>query len=428
MVAKIRLGKNTLGLLHYNEDKIKEGKACLLYAHGFGANGKEGTIAEKNRRFQFFNDKNQKAKLNTFHASLNFSPKDQLDDTQKCFIAQEYMNRIGYGGQPYLVYEHTDSGHPHLHIVSTNITREGRRIETHNLGKMQSEKARKELEKELGLVVAENQKEQVPIMQPLESLEYGNKESKAAMGNIITEVMRAYSYGSIGEFASILRKFNIELIQGDKGTKMHENNGLAYSILDSKGKRIGVPIKASAFYSRPIFSRLGKRMKRSKRVKDGVVSATRNRVMEALELSHGKGIAVFEENLKKKGLAADFHYSKEGKVFGLTIIDHINRTAFKASELSRSLSGQKVFVQLDSSLKSKGHDKSEKHAFQYKKGSRASDRFMDGQKSDGPLWKVKDNSLLGTFIGLVEAIARPEWEELADPFEKKQRKKRRKKT
>jgi hypothetical protein len=36
-------------------------------------------------------------------------------------IAVEYMDKIGFGEQPYLVYQHFDSGHTHLHIVTTNI-------------------------------------------------------------------------------------------------------------------------------------------------------------------------------------------------------------------------------------------------------------------------------------------------------------------
>ncbi|UCS91669.1 relaxase/mobilization nuclease domain-containing protein [Echinicola marina] len=428
MVARISLGRNILGLLYYNEDKVKEKKASVLMANGFGTNGESGSLKYKNQRFLYYTQKNSRAKLNAFHVSLNFSPKDQLDEAQKAFIAQEYMNRIGFGSQPYLVYEHMDAGHPHLHIVSTNITREGKRIETHNLGREKSEKARKELEKELGLVVAEQQKEQVLSIQPLESLKYGKKESKAAIGNIITEVMRTYSYGSIGEFASILRQFNIVLIQGEKGTKMYENKGLAYSALDNKGKRIGVPIKASAFYSKPTFSRLQKRMEHSKMKKEALVSTTRNKVFGALKISKGKGKGAFEENLKMAGLAADFHYSKDGKVFGLTIIDHVNRSAFKASELSRSLSGQKVYAQLHPKEGDKKLTKVTVNPPRYEKGPFRYSTNKDGPNADPYLWKEDGKGALASFISKVEAILRPEWEELADPFDKrKKRRKRRKK-
>lgn len=56
------------------------------------------------------------------------------------------MQKIGFGAQPYLVYEHHNAGHRHIHIVSTNIQRAGSRIKLHNVGRNQSEKARKEIE------------------------------------------------------------------------------------------------------------------------------------------------------------------------------------------------------------------------------------------------------------------------------------------
>ena len=36
-------------------------------------------------------------------------------------IADEYMQKIGFGEQPYLLYQHNDAGHPHIHIVTTTL-------------------------------------------------------------------------------------------------------------------------------------------------------------------------------------------------------------------------------------------------------------------------------------------------------------------
>ncbi len=56
------------------------------------------------------------------------------------------MSKIGFGDQPYLVYQHFDARHPHIHIVTTNIKSDGSRIKTHNIGRNQSERARREIE------------------------------------------------------------------------------------------------------------------------------------------------------------------------------------------------------------------------------------------------------------------------------------------
>ena len=55
------------------------------------------------------------------------------------------MNKIGFVEQPFLVYKHEDAGHPHIHIVSTTIKGDGSRINTHNIGRNQSEKQEEKL-------------------------------------------------------------------------------------------------------------------------------------------------------------------------------------------------------------------------------------------------------------------------------------------
>ena len=59
------------------------------------------------------------------------------------------MEKIGFGEQPYLTYQHFDAGHPHIHIVSVKVRADGSRIDTQNIGRNQSEKARKEIEEVL---------------------------------------------------------------------------------------------------------------------------------------------------------------------------------------------------------------------------------------------------------------------------------------
>ncbi|MCE7070578.1 hypothetical protein LZG74_09710 [Dyadobacter sp. CY327] len=64
------------------------------------------------------------------------------------------MGKIGFGDQPFLVDQHYDAGHPQIHIVSVKVGHDGSRIETQNIGRNQSERARKEIEQEFHLVKA----------------------------------------------------------------------------------------------------------------------------------------------------------------------------------------------------------------------------------------------------------------------------------
>ena len=62
------------------------------------------------------------------HISLNPDPEDRLSDDELTDIAAEYMEGMGWGGQPYVVYKHTDIDRPHIHIVTVQVDSSGRKI------------------------------------------------------------------------------------------------------------------------------------------------------------------------------------------------------------------------------------------------------------------------------------------------------------
>ncbi|WP_370583478.1 relaxase/mobilization nuclease domain-containing protein [Pedobacter sp. ASV12] len=60
------------------------------------------------------------------HISLNFEASEKIDNTKMQQIAIAYMELIGFGDQPYLVYRHNDIAHQHTHIATTSIQRDGK--------------------------------------------------------------------------------------------------------------------------------------------------------------------------------------------------------------------------------------------------------------------------------------------------------------
>ena len=155
MVAKIVSGKSIRGLLNYNESKVKAGKAELIMVSRFAGETSQLGFNQKLQRFEHLTDLNSHVKTNSVHIMLNFDFTEQPDYFKLQQIAASYMEKIGFGEQPYLVYKHEDAAHPHIHIVTTNIQEDGSRINLHDIGKRLSELARKELEKEFGLIKAE---------------------------------------------------------------------------------------------------------------------------------------------------------------------------------------------------------------------------------------------------------------------------------
>ena len=72
--------------------------------------------------------KNCRTKKTVFHCSLNPHPDEKLSDEQLTQIAKEYMEALGYGNQPYIVFKHSDISREHIHIVSLRVDSRGQKI------------------------------------------------------------------------------------------------------------------------------------------------------------------------------------------------------------------------------------------------------------------------------------------------------------
>ncbi|HEY4195339.1 MAG TPA: relaxase/mobilization nuclease domain-containing protein [Mucilaginibacter sp.] len=262
MVTKIKSGKSLIGALNYNENKVKQGKAVLIGAAVYPKDKEQLSFNDKLFRLTDLAMMNQRAKTNTVHISLNFANGEHLADDILNAIVSDYMNGVGFTGQPYLVYRHEDAGHPHIHIVTTNIKRDGERISLHYLGQNESEKARKAIEIKFNLVKAEEQTKQKPNLKADPTVaEYGKVETKRAITNILGFVNRTYKFTSIPELNAVLQQYHMMADRGSKDSRMFAHAGLVYWILDSKGNKVGVPIKASSIYGQPTLTTLEEKFK-----------------------------------------------------------------------------------------------------------------------------------------------------------------------
>ena len=210
MVAVIKTGHSIHRILNYNENKVKQGVAECIGAGNYPVDPDKMSFTMKLNRFLKQMELNEKTKRNSVHISLNFDVSEKHLPKQKLLeIANGYLDKIGFGEQPYLVYQHHDAGHPHIHLVTTNIEADGKRIDLHHLGIRKSEPARKALEKEFGLVQAEAQKKDEnyqlkPIV--VGKAMYGKSQTKMAIQNILENVLNPYKYTSLPELNAELIK------------------------------------------------------------------------------------------------------------------------------------------------------------------------------------------------------------------------------
>jgi len=332
-------------MLHYNENKVSTGEARLILSSGFAGDIDQLNFNQKLQRFQHLTELKPNVKTNAVHISLNFHSSEKLDNLKLQQIANSYMESIGFGDQPFLVYRHDDAAHQHLHITTTNITASGERIDLHDIGKKLSEPARKEIETEYGLVKAESKEaRQEAGIKPadLEKAQYGVLPTKRAISNVVTAVTRDYKFSSLAEYNAILKCFNVVAFRGAEHTAMFEKKGLMFSMLDKKGNQVGVPIKASAFYSKPTLRNLEKKFEINVEKRKGFKDDLKDRIDQILENRIDISKKAFEEGAKKQGIEVSYRENAAGLIFGITFVDHRNKAVFNGSDLGKAYSAKAI--------------------------------------------------------------------------------------
>ena len=346
MVAKITHPKAIYRAIYYNEHKVSDRAAVLLLAQNFLKDTEQLNLVEKKERFGQLIALNQKVERNTLHVSLNFAPGEQFSKEQLLEIAQEYMERIGFGDQPYLVYEHLDAGHPHLHSVSTNIRDDGTRIDMNFIGRDKSEPARKAIEEKYKLIKAEGQKHSAKEREPLEQkIEYGKKDTKRAIVNALDYIFRQYGFRSLAELNAVLRLYNLKADRGQPGSRIYQHRGLVYQVLDEKGQGIGVPIKASALWFKPGLDFLEEQFKKHQKINPEEITHVRS-ILEAAIRAKPANVEGLFVLLRKEKIEAIPYIDKDGKLYGLSFVDLEGKQVLKASDLGKEYSSRKILARL----------------------------------------------------------------------------------
>ena len=339
-----------LDALNYNEKKVEQGKAEFLGAAGYLREASKLNFYQKLQGLENRNALNDRASTKTLHVSLNFDPKEKLSSATLFEIASAYMEKIGFGTQPYLVYQHQDAGHPHLHIVSTTIREDGTRIPTHNLGWHQSEKARKELEQTFGLIRAEDRtKKREAFIKSLavKKIVYGKAETKQSIAAVVQQVLNHYRFTSLAEFNAALYQFGVLADRGKEGGRMYKYKGLVYRILDEKNEKIGVPIKASVLAFKPTLANLEKQFPINEKIREQYKQELITKIEECF-FTASYTLQEMMDALHKRAVFTLLRRSAEGKIYGITFVDHQTGCVFNGSDLGKGYSAVAIQRRLTS--------------------------------------------------------------------------------
>ena len=204
MVARITYGKNIVGVLEYNKLKVDKETAGVLCCHKLPVMPLDGKI-DFHKLVEAFaphlSDPRSRLSDPVFHASLNPHPEDRLSDARLIEIAHEYMERMGYGAQPFVVFKHEDIARSHLHIVSICIGPDGKTIDRYN-DRKRSQEITRELERQYGLHSSQGER---PVFEKLRRVDYRAGNVRAQVASVVRSMTDRYRFASAGELNTLLR-------------------------------------------------------------------------------------------------------------------------------------------------------------------------------------------------------------------------------
>lgn len=345
MVAVIKTGSSIHRIFNYNEQKVKAGAAGCIMAANYPKDVADLTLSNKLNRLLHQAALNENVTRNSVHISLNFDPSEKFSQERLQEIAGTYMQKIGFGKQPYLVYQHHDAGHPHVHIVTIKVQADGSRIDMQNIGRNQSESARKEIEQSFGLVKAEDSKQrQVYELKPVnaQKVQYGRSETKRAIANVLDVVLNNYKYTSLAELNAVLQQYNVIADRGSENSKMYQHNGLTYRVLDGNGRKVGVPVKASDFYNKPTLPYLAERFQQNEAARQPHKARVKNAIDLTLLKQPDNSLQNLIKALERSGISTVLRQNAEGLVYGITYVDHQTKCVFNGSALGKAYSAKAI--------------------------------------------------------------------------------------
>ena len=332
MIAKISATENLGGALGYNFKKVEKGEANILLAAEL-YQSKEGryTMEDVLADMEALIPKNCRTKKTVFHCSLNPHPDDKISDEQLVQVAREYMEALGYGKQPYIVFKHSDIAREHIHIVSLRINGEGKKIND-KFEKRRSKKITDTLERKYNLIPSSKIADKMMNETPKIDTTRGNIKEQVA--SILRMVLKHYCFCSLGELNAILSKYNLAVEEVKTEFRGKKYDGLVYVPTDDKGNKTGIPIHASDIGRGVGYTAVQNRMQKSKLVVKPLVPAIRDKVLQTMRTSP-RTEEELRQRLEEQGLRVVIRKNESERIYGITFIDDKEGIALNGSRLGK---------------------------------------------------------------------------------------------
>ena len=338
MIAKISSTENLGGALGYNFKKVQHDEAAVLCVNelrkGFdGTFQMDKVLADMQKAIP----EQCRTKKTVFHCSLNPHPDEKLSDERLTQIAKEYMEALGYGNQPYIVFKHNDIAREHIHIVSLRVDFDGNKINDKFEGR-RSKKITNALEKKYNLIPSSKVSERTTTETPKVNVVQGNIKEQVA--NTVRSAMKHYTFCSLGELNAVLRKYNLAVEEVKTEYRGKQYDGLVYVPTDDKGNKVSTPIHASDIGRGVGYTAVQNKMLKSKQMVKPLIPTVRRKVLEVMRTSPHTEERL-RQRLEKQGLQVVIRKNDNGRIYGITFIDDEEGIALNGSRLGKGYAANK---------------------------------------------------------------------------------------
>ena len=332
MIAKISATENLGGALGYNFKKVEKGEANILLAAELYQD-KDGryTMEDVLADMEALIPKNCRTKKTVFHCSLNPHPDEKLSDELLAQIAKGYMEALGYGKQPYIVFKHNDIAREHIHIVSLRINGEGKKIND-KFEKRRSKKITDTLERKYNLIPSSKIADKVMNETPKIDTTRGNIKEQVA--NIVRMVLKHYRFCSLGELNAILSAYNLTVEEVKTEFRGKKYDGLVYVPTADKSNKVSTPIHASDIGRGVGYTAILNRIQKSKQTVKPLIPTIRNKVLQTMRTSP-KTEEELRQRLEEQSLRVFIRKNESGRIYGITFIDDKEGVALNGSRLGK---------------------------------------------------------------------------------------------
>lgn len=141
--------------VQYNDKKVEKGSGELMLMKNFPSIVNENSSQQEVREYLRSISNIERVKKPQFHAAISTKFREHTKE-ELTNIAENFMDELGYGKQPFIVVFHNDTENNHTHIVSTRVSKQTGKKINDSYEKLKAQQAlSRTMEKLYGLSIQE---------------------------------------------------------------------------------------------------------------------------------------------------------------------------------------------------------------------------------------------------------------------------------